>query len=219
MISEPEEALSRLKPHFKFIGPPKAGRRFDAVCVQTAEAAAKALNDGYSADRIFGVSFRSEDLPELIGKCRLVASGFGELRSVNAAAANIGAGQPVRLGLRLSLNKDAPPDAFRLDNLDEISERAKGLPNVSLGGFFVSGDIKSRDGREIGRYIRSCYEAAKRTAFALPCSAPYIVMENALAAIKALQTEAKALPAELLREVLTVAMQNATSFYAKLYLS
>lgn len=219
MISEPEEALSCLKPHFKFIGPPEAGRRFDAVCVQTAEAAAKALNDGYSADRIFGVDCTSGDLPELFGKCRPVASGFVELQSVNAAAAKIGAITPVRLGLRLSLKTDAPPGVFRLDNLNKISELAKRLPNVSLGGFFVSGDIKSRDGREIGRYIRSCYEAAKRTAFALPCSAPYIVMENALAAIKALQTEAKALPAELLREVQTVAMQNATSFYAKLYLS
>ncbi|MBQ7502988.1 hypothetical protein IJT93_09850 [bacterium] len=223
MNKELREALDVLKLHYKFIGPlnkENKDGRFDAVYVQNAEDADRALQNGYADGDIFCIDCSREELPKLIGKCRLIASSSEELRRIDAAAQNAeSGGKLIRVGLRLTLDEADGANCFKPSDLERISKEAKGLKNISLGGVFIRGSLKGSCGRDLGCFMRSCYETAKLATVILPCSMPYIGMENLLEALEEQQTHAPRQLPDFIKEAQTVGMQNATAFYAKLLIS
>lgn len=148
----------------------------------------------------------------------LLAASLSELEALNAAAPS---GDLLRVGLRLvpEAFDDGCLPGFRVGTLSALAPRLRGLKRITVRGCWVYGNLTGLHGAALGKFFRACYESAKRMSAVLPCAMPYICAAGALPALERNVAEHPETLEAALNAANIVAMQNATAFYAKLYMT
>jgi hypothetical protein len=146
----------------------------------------------------------------------LLAASLSELEALNAAADP--AGPLVRVGLRLVPQEfdDGLLPGIRVSELPALAPALRRLDRLTVRGCWVRGNLEGARGKELARFLRCCYESAKRMSTALPCAMPYLCAEGVLEALCRLPDAEREAP---LTAGHIVAAQNATAYYARLYVT
>lgn len=147
----------------------------------------------------------------------LLASSLAELEALNAAAPE---GALLRVGLRLVPEgfESTESGGFRPGVLGGLSRPVRRLRNLTVRGCWVEADLRDVHGAALGRYFRACYESAKTMSAVLPCAMPWLCAAGALEALARSQIEHPETLDEALCAARIVAAQNASAFYAKLWI-
>lgn len=167
-------------------------------------------------------SMNEGQIRKSLGKCRFVAGSLEDLRLINEIALEENKGQPLTaVGLYLIPEAYAHGECrgIREKDLPLLASELKRLPAISAQGCFVEDCTEGLYGKDLGRYIRNCYELAKRMTVVLPCSMPYLGIVGALDAVARNSREQPETISEVQRAAEIVAMQNQTAFYAKLLIT
>lgn len=148
----------------------------------------------------------------------LLASSLAELEALNAAAPE---GALLRVGLRLVPEgfERTESGGFRPGELGGLSRPVRRLRNLTVRGCWAEADLTGVHGAALGRYFRACYESAKTMSAVLPCAMPWLCAAGALGALARNQIGHPETLGEALRAARIVAAQNASAFYAKLWMS
>lgn len=148
----------------------------------------------------------------------LLAASLSELEALNAAAPS---GDLLRVGLRLVPEDfdDGYLPGVRVGTLSALAPRLRGLERITVRGCWVYGNLTGLHGAALGKFFRACYESAKRMSAVLPCAMPYICAAGALSALERNAAKNPETLEAALNTANIVAMQNATAFYAKLYMT
>jgi hypothetical protein len=147
----------------------------------------------------------------------LLAATLSELETLNAAADP--AGPLVRVGLRLVPDEfdDGVLPGIRVSELPALAPALRRLDRLTVRGCWVRGNLEGAQGKELARFLRCCYESAKRMSAALPCAMPYLCAEGVLGALGNCADDEDREAALAAGRI--VAAQNATAFYARLYVT
>lgn len=149
----------------------------------------------------------------------LLAESLEDLVRLNDAAEKTG-GDLTKVGLRLVPEAFAPSDGeiagIRVPELGRIAPEIRRLGGITVRGSFVCGCLDGLHGKELGRFFRACYESAKQMTVILPCTMPYLCVENGLGALACNLEEHPETIKDAVTAAQIVAMQNRTAFYAKL---
>ena len=219
MISFNEKGrLMELLPEFQLItdaADAAAVQGSGAVSAHSASEVLAAAELGLGNREIFYAVPGLSGVEEILGKCRLVANSMEDLVTVNNASAACGA--ITMVGLRLGA-LGFPSDAMTTNELRGLVHDIKQLKNISVCGCIVTGDVSGLHGKALGKYVRASYQTAKDMTYILPCTMPYIVVEDLLEAAARNEAEHPEDFQEFLTAANIVGMQNATAFYADYYI-
>lgn len=175
---------------------------------------------GFSPDTIFCPAPFDAAVGEVLDCCRFVAGSLEDLKTLEQAAEQAGPEGVVRVGLRLQAPGLPRADhTLALEELAKLAHEIKSLRRLTVRGCFFRGGLTGIHGKELGRFFRAGYEAAKCMTVTLPCAMPYLCYENAATAVEENERMHPETLADCLRALDIVTMQNETAFYAKLYLT
>ena len=192
----------------------------DAVLAHTSGEVLSARSAGYLPENIFYRAPFDDSAGRVAADCRFVAAGLEDLRFLDRTAGHTGAEGILRAGLRLRMpGLPRLGDAVLPDELSLYASELRSLRHLTVRGCFFSADLADAHGRELGRFFRAGYEAAKRMTVTLPCAMPFLCFENAIAAVGENRERHPETLDDCLRALDIMTMQNETAFYAKLYLS
>lgn len=204
-----------LLPEYEILG--AVGSGCGAVMALNADEVRQAHRESYGAKDVFFLPPAGDVEADVLPLCRPVVSTLEQLRRVNEAAALSGSGL-ISAGLRIV------PAGFRAAGIPvaELTDAARllpSLPNVTVRGCFVCGDLTGLHGKELGRFFRAAYESAKLMTVTLPCAMPYLCVEGGLAALQHNRTAHPETLDEAVTAAQIVAAQNSTAFYARLLIT
>jgi hypothetical protein len=223
-MAQYEEVLNTILPDYALLQAANGSVDRDAFYLaHTASDIERLAAEGVTSNHIYANihDLKESQLRDVLGSCRLLAGSLEELNLLDRIAqVKNDAGQLTTVGLRLvPTTYDSGQPGIREAELPHLAQERRRLSALSMQGCFVQDCTKGLYGKDLGRYLRNCYELAKRMTVILPCSMPYLGIVGAVGAvIRNAQEQPETLP-EVQRAAEIVAMQNRTAFYARLLIT
>lgn len=163
-----------------------------------------------------------EEIQRTLGKCRLVANSWEELRRIDRIARlhlQEGFLEPVGLRVVPQRYDDKSQTGIPEKTLPALAQKIKTLPAISVRGCFVQGNGNGLHGDALGQYFREGYELAKRVTVILPCGMSYLCIVGGAESACQNAAEHPETLENFLRYARIIAAQNQTAFYTRLLIT